>query len=185
MCLCTNTKHTPNSKLEELILRMRCVTLVIHDDVIKWKHFPCYWPFVQGIHRSPVNSLHKGQWRGALIFFFDLHVNKRLSKQSWGWWFETPAGSLWRHCNATSHSRWCHQTATFSLLLALCAGNSPVTGELPSQRPVMRSFDVFFDLCLNKQLSKQSIHWWFEMALHSLWCHCDVEAEWPIYALIV
>ena len=39
-----------------------------HDDVIKWKHFPRYWPFVRGIHRSPVNSPHKGQWHGALIF---------------------------------------------------------------------------------------------------------------------
>ena len=39
-----------------------------HDDVIKWKHFPRNWPFVQGIHRSPVNSPHKGQWRGALMF---------------------------------------------------------------------------------------------------------------------
>ena len=37
-----------------------------HDDVIKWKHFPRYWPFVRGIARSPVNSPHKGQWRGAL-----------------------------------------------------------------------------------------------------------------------
>ena len=41
---------------------------VIHDDVIKWKHFPRYWPFVRRIHRSPVNSPHKDQWRGALIF---------------------------------------------------------------------------------------------------------------------
>ena len=40
----------------------------MHDDVIKWKHFPRYWPFVRGIHRSPVNSPHKGQWRGALMF---------------------------------------------------------------------------------------------------------------------
>ena len=40
----------------------------MHNDVIKWKHFPRYWPFVQGIHRSPVNSPHKGQWRGALMF---------------------------------------------------------------------------------------------------------------------
>ena len=40
----------------------------LHDEVIKWKHFPRYWPFVRGIHRSPVNSLHKGQWRGALMF---------------------------------------------------------------------------------------------------------------------
>ena len=39
-----------------------------HDDVIKWKHFPRYWPFVRGIHRSPVNSSHKGQWRGAYMF---------------------------------------------------------------------------------------------------------------------
>ena len=40
----------------------------IHDDVIKWKHFPRHWPFVRGIHRSPVNSPHKGQWRGSLMF---------------------------------------------------------------------------------------------------------------------
>ena len=39
-----------------------------NDDVIKWKHFPRYRPFVRGIHRSPVNSPHKGQWRGALMF---------------------------------------------------------------------------------------------------------------------
>ena len=42
--------------------------MVDHDDVIKWKHFPRYWPFVRGIHRSPVNSTHKGQGRGALVF---------------------------------------------------------------------------------------------------------------------
>ena len=46
-----------------------------HDDVIKWKHFPRYWPFVWGIHRSPVNSRHKGQWRGAFMFFHDLRPN--------------------------------------------------------------------------------------------------------------
>ena len=71
----------------------------IHDDVIKWKHFPRYWPFVRGIHRSPVNSPHKGQWRGALVFFYYLRLNKRLSNQLWGWWFETPPCPLWRHCN--------------------------------------------------------------------------------------
>ena len=51
---------------------------------------------------------------------------------------------------------------TISVLFALCAGNSPVTGEFPAQRPVTRSFDVFFDLQLNKRLSKQSWGWWFE-----------------------
>ena len=40
----------------------------LHDVVIKWKHFPRYWPFVRGIQRSPMNSPHKGQWRGALMF---------------------------------------------------------------------------------------------------------------------
>ena len=43
-------------------------TLSPHDDVIKWRHFPRNWPFVRGIHWSPVNSPHKGQWRGALMF---------------------------------------------------------------------------------------------------------------------
>ena len=60
--------------------------------------FPRYWPFVRGIHRSPVNSPNKGQWRGALMFSLICALNKRLSKQSWGWWFETPSRSLWRHC---------------------------------------------------------------------------------------
>ena len=52
-------------------------------------------------------------------------------------------------------------------------GNSPVTSEFPAQRPVMRSFDVFFDLHLNKWLSKQSWGWWFEMPSCPLWRHCD------------
>ena len=41
---------------------------ISHDDVIKWKHFPRYWPFVWGIHRSPVNSPHKGQWYTTFVF---------------------------------------------------------------------------------------------------------------------
>ena len=51
-----------------------------HDDAIKWKNFPRYWPFVRGIHRSPVNSPHKGQWRGALKFSLcDLCLNREAS----------------------------------------------------------------------------------------------------------
>ena len=61
--------------------------------------------------------------------------------------------------------------APISALLALCAGNSPVTGEFPLQRPVTRSFDVSFDLRLNKRLSKQSRRWWFETPL---WRNCNV-----------
>ena len=66
---------------------------------------------------------------------------------------------------------------TFSALLALCAGNSPVTGEFPSQRPVARSFDVCFDLHLKKRLSKQPRRWWFETPSRSLWRHCNVRMQ--------
>ena len=52
---------------------------------------------------------------------------------------------------------------TFSVLRVICAGISPVTGEFSAQRPVTRSFGVFFNLRLNKRLSKQSWGWWFEM----------------------
>ena len=60
---------------------------------------------------------------------------------------------------------------TLSVLLAICAGNSQVTGEFPAQSPVTRSFDVFFDLYLNKRLSKQSRGWWFKTPSRSLWRH--------------
>ena len=69
---------------------------------------------------------------------------------------------------------WRHQIETFSALLAFCVGNSPVTGEFPAQRPVTRSFGVFFDLRLNHQLSKQWTCRWFETPSCSLWRHCNV-----------
>ena len=58
---------------------------VIHDDVIKWKHFPRNWPFVWGIHRSPVNSPHKGQWRRALMFtLISTRINDWVNKREAG-----------------------------------------------------------------------------------------------------
>ena len=193
-----------------------------HDDVIKWKHFSRYWPFVRGIHRSPVNSHHKGQWRGTLMFslicdWIDGWVNNReagilrhhrarydvivmfekiwlgaiegavldcLSMYSYSlvavdqkifiaasatnrgntlfltklvlcamcfpkipslWHFGTSAtkdGNMCLHWKIGSW--WRHQMETFSTLLAFCAGNSPVTGELSAQRPVTRCFDVLW-----------------------------------------
>ena len=72
--------------------------ILLNDDVIRWKHFPRYWPFVREIHRSPVNFPHKDQWHGTLMLSF-ICLNKQLSKQSWGWWFETSSRPLWRHSN--------------------------------------------------------------------------------------
>ena len=72
------------------------------------------------------------------------------------------------------HSWWRHQMEIFSALLAICAGNSPVTGEFPTQRPVTRSFDVYFDLRPKERLSKQWWGWWFETLSRSLWRHRNV-----------
>ena len=72
-----------------------------------------------------------------------------------------------------SKSWWRQQMETFSALLAIYAGNSPVSGEIPAQRSVTRSFDVFFDLCLNKRLSKQWWGWWFETLSCPLWRHSN------------
>ena len=73
-----------------------------HDDVTKWKHFPRYWPFVRGIHRSRWIPHTKASDARNFDVFFDLRLNKRLSKQPGGWWFETLSWSLWRHCNAVA-----------------------------------------------------------------------------------
>ena len=74
--------------------------------------------------------------------------------------------SVWNNMMTSSNGN-------ITALLALCAGYSPVTGEVPSQRPVMRSFDVFCELRLNKRLSKQSWGWWFETPLRSFLRHCN------------
>ena len=55
------------------------------------------------------------------------------------------------------------------------------TGGFPSQRPVTGSFGVFFDLRLNKRLSKRSRRRWFEMSSRSLWCHCNAQKLYALY----
>ena len=86
--------------------------------------------------------------------------------------------SLYLYCGLKykyiGYTWWRHQMETFFAWLAICAGNSLVPGEFPAQRPVMRSFDIFFDLRLNKRLSKQSWCWWFETLSCPLWHHCNV-----------
>ena len=82
------------------------------------------------------------------------------------------------HVSKRGHSAlamawWRHQMEKFSALLAICAGNTPVTGEFPAQRAVTRSFDVFFDLRLNKRLSKQWWGWWLGTPSRPLWRHCN------------
>ena len=102
---------------------------------------------------------------------FDLRLSKRLNK---------PSHKREGHCRLEK-SWWRHQIKTFSALLAICAGYLPVTGEFPAQRPVMRSFDVFFDRRLNKRLSKQWWGWWFETPSYPLWRHGSVYKSYYIY----
>ena len=71
--------------------------MATHDDVIKWKHFPRCWSLVRGFPRwfprqRPVTRIFD--------VFFDLLLHKRLGKQSWHWWFETPSRPLWHQYNA-------------------------------------------------------------------------------------
>ena len=111
------------------IIRPDCIVDVIilsilynaFNDVMKWNHFPLYWPFVWGIHRSPVNSLHKGQLCWALMFSLICALNKRLSKQSWDRRFETPSRPSWRHCNGHTLS---HNICAEFRCVFFCCGYS-------------------------------------------------------------
>ena len=88
----------------------------------------------------------------------------------------SPPCSCWQ-CTVTHLVQWIaipwwrHQMETYSALLAFCVGNSPVIGEFSAQRPVTRSFDVFFDQHQNKWLSKQSWGWWFKTPSCPSWRH--------------
>ena len=71
-------------------------------------------------------------------------------------------------------SWWRHQMDTFLRVTGHLCGEFTGPGEFPAQRPVTRSFEVFFHLRPNKRLSKQSWGWWFETPSHPLWRHCNI-----------
>ena len=114
--------------------------LADHEDVIQWKHFPRHWPLWGEFTGNRWIPRTKGQWRGTLMLFY-LRQNKRLSKQSWGWWFEKLSRPLWRHCNdhryvigawtgsslvqaiaCRNYPWWRHPIETFSVSLAFVRG---------------------------------------------------------------
>ena len=164
------------------------VDCFVHDDVIKSKHFPRYWPFVRGIHRSPVNSPHKGQWRGALMFslncvwingwvnnreagdlrrnraHYEITVMMIFGRLNWNQW-------LPEKCRTT----WWREMETFSTLLALCEGNPPATIHRPpvdSHHKDQRRGDSVFSLIgarTNGQANSQDTG---DLRLHG--AHCDV-----------
>ena len=229
-CLMTISHRNENTSVEECFIYFtwdyKCDWWKqghCHDDVIKRKHFPRYWPFVSGIHRSSADSPNKDQWRGALLFslicawtngwanyrdddylrrhraHYDGHSynhrtyeddqNVKVGLRSQNLCEHTPSYinpvnirnickqvyvplscSTSQQLSPRSGIRnillpkwwWHHQMETFSALLALCDGNSPVTCGFPSQTASNAGFDVFFGVSLNKRLNKQTRHRWFE-----------------------
>ena len=122
--------------------------------------------FVRGTHRWPMDSPHKGPvtWK---VFPFDYVIMLGVGKFKWHTKSHV-VPLIWRFKYMMTSSNG----IIFRVTGPLC-GEFTGPGEFPTQRPVTRSFHVFFDLRLNKRLSKQPWGWWFETPSRSLWRHCD------------
>ena len=133
-------------------------------------------------HSTCANTIHKTNTQCGKYWFLisakaPLHLSLTLlgdnsktrgelvSDTFWNYWTEVSDDTM-RLISMCVHSWWRHQMKTFSALLAICARNSPVPSEFPTQKPVTRCFDVFFDLRLNTQLSKESWGWWLGTQSH-------------------
>ena len=147
-----------------------------------------WWSTLLGIRQSVLlqrpKVLNPRDWVSKYSYYFDIWQTARQqcrldacqNSDRWGNSYhqsrviDTLRGPTIKFLTRYWNAWWRYQMETFSALLALCEGNPPVTGGFPSQRPVTRSFDVYFDLCLNKRLSKHLRRWWFETPSR----HCDV-----------
>ena len=145
--------------------------------VIFWPPiFMCAWWYVFQSHGCPklTDSIKGFPWMCSLK---NMHPTKRYPNRCW--LNVNSTQSLQNQLNTDFFSMNAMMTSSnrnifrVTSLLALCEGKSPATGKFPSRRPVTRSFDVFFDLCLNKRLSKQPRGWWFETPLRPLWRHSN------------
>ena len=137
---CTATKHYSDVIMSAMASQITVVSMVC--SMVYSGAGSASLTFVRGIHQWPVDAPQRPVTRKCITLAATLLSHKQktgleqsIPKHAWSWWR--------------------HQMETFSALLAICAGNSPVSGEFPTQRPVTRSFDVYFDLRPNKRLSKQ------------------------------
>ena len=131
--------------------------LILQTNALTW--FPMFDPFIPFIWwgEASVYEFHTGQLKYLTDDLTTIHDG------------EVKQFELRGHLDGGSCGKrnwWRHHTETFFPLLAFCVGNLPVPGEFLTQRPVMRSFGVFFDLRLNQQLSKQWRRRWFETPSH-------------------
>ena len=136
--------------------------IVIHLNV--WKYYlksisSLSFKYLYLYYFSPVTWCH-------ILVYISLHFTL-LSK----YWPDNLRPNAWS--GICQYAMMTSSNGNIFRVIGICAGNSPVPGEFPTQRPVTRSFDVFFDLRLNKRLSKQSWGWWFETLSPPLWRHCN------------
>ena len=126
-----------------------------HDDVIKWKHFPRYWPFVRGIHRSPANSPHKGQWRGTLIF-------PLIFGWTNGWINNHEAGDLRRHeiCCYNDHIALKFKKHLDSAAAKVLAGACQIAEQLEKSKAESRGFETPRDPVVKTPIRSVNKGWW-------------------------
>ena len=144
--------------------------LLCHTNLIQYRHFLWSGQEISKSESECNNSKISGCWINRKFHFTDALRCSAKNRRAMGLVIAQLCAKIDPVMMTSSNGR-------FSELLALCAGNSPVTGECPSQRPMTPSFDIFFDLHLNKRLSKQSWRWWFEMSSRSLRRHRNVSVR--------
>ena len=127
----------------------------------------CRWE--HGIYSVINIMINNCTYQGVQIKLMWPITNYLFLAWIWAWFYRLTLQMPGR----ISTAWWRHQMEIFSALLAICAGNSPVTGEFPTHRPVTQRFDSSFDLRLNKRLSKQSLGSWFETPSRPLWRRCN------------
>ena len=113
-----------------------------HESVLMWPLFLCTWVFFRGWNQS---KMYRPIW---YVYTEQCSLYGIAQRSVYVWAHPTK-----EHCNVacnwlSQYAWWRNQMETFSALLAICAGNSPVPGEFPAQRPVTQKFDVLFDLRL-------------------------------------
>ena len=137
--------------------------------------------FVRGIHRWPVDFPHKGPVTRKMFPFDDVIMPRILRPQNQKIRVENGRCLIYNYIFTLSATVMMTSSNgnIFRVTGPLC-GEFIGPGEFPTQRPVTRSFDVFFDLRLNKRLSKQPWGWWFETPLWSLWRHCNVVTTYNV-----
>ena len=152
-------------------IRRQAIVIWTNDDLVCWRIYASL-----GLHGFETDKRDAVYQIGVSVNSASERRRYNVTSSLIGWvhtrngscieaWWRTHASENWVTMMTSSNGN------IFLVTGPLC-GNSPVTGEFPSQRPVTRGFDIFFDLRLNKRLSKQWWGWWFETP--SLWRHCNV-----------